>query len=255
MITRRLKSQIVPVPELDEETARQLFEIFSRHFEQVTWPRFLSDLKEKDFVLILQDAATGEPRGFSAQQILTAQVGEVPVRAIFSGDTIIDRPFWGEQELVRGWCRFAGQVLAEEPDTRLYWFLISKGYRTYLFLPIFYREFFPRHDVQTPAFEQTVIDALALKKYPGHYSTTSGLIEFPVSHGHLTPELAEVPRRRRSHPHVNYFLKLNPNYSRGTELVCLAEISQSNMRSIAAVAMSEGMKHGALRESSVASHA
>ncbi len=49
---------------------------------------------------------------------------------------------------------------AEEPATPLYWYLICSGYRTYLYLPLFYRQFYPRYDQPTPELEQRLLDAL-----------------------------------------------------------------------------------------------
>lgn len=234
----------MPVAALTEAQTCQLFEIFARHYDHVSWPQFVGDLREKDFVLLLLDVNDGEPRGFSTQQILRSTVHGISLRAIFSGDTIIDRTYWGEQELVRGWGRFAGQVRVMEPETPLYWFLISKGYRTYLFLPLFYREFHPRYDAATPPFEQAVMNALAMRKYPEHYVHRTGLIEFPESHGNLTRELAGIPPGRQRHPHVQFFLQRNPNYARGTELVCLAEIHPDNIKLFGAESVREGERLG-----------
>ena len=242
----RLQSQITPVSRLSETAVHQLFTIFARHYEQVTWLDFKRDLHEKHFVILLNDSLSGEPVGFSTQQIISCKVEETPLRAIFSGDTIIDRAYWGERELIRSWCHFAGTVRATEPQTRLFWFLISKGYRTYLFLPLFYREFFPRFDAPTPAFEQKIIDTLATARYPEFYQQQSGLLEFPRSHGQLTAELAEIPAARRHHPHVDFFLARNPKYATGSELVCLAEISARNMKSFAATCLTEGERISSL---------
>ena len=169
------------------------------------------------------------------------------MRAIFSGDTIIDRAFWGEQELVRAWCRFAGRILAAEPDTPLYWFLISKGYRTYLFLPLFYREFYPRRGTVAAHFEKGLIDLLASERFGSDYDPRAGLIRFPESHGQLSSDLAEIPPGRREHPDVQFFLSRNPQYARGQELVCLARIHPDNMKSFAATAVREGLASGPLR--------
>src|SRR5687767_10331016 len=215
---KRLTGRVLPRAELSDTELLAMFEIFSRHYEQVTWLAFLRDLQAKDYVILLEDAITGEPRGFSTQQIIRVH----GVRAIFSGDTIIDRAYWGEQELVRTWCRFAGQVLATAPDVPLYWFLISKGYRTYLFLPLFYREFFPRRDVAVPPYKKALMDALAFHKFGDAYDPRTGVVRFPRSQGHLARDLAEVPPARRKHPDVEFFLSRNPGYAAGDELVCLA---------------------------------
>ena len=101
MTQKRLQSDIVPVSDLSEGTARQLFEIYARHYDRVDWARFERDLYEKDFVILLREIQSGRWRGFSTQNIMHLRVQDVPVRAVFSGDTVIDRGYWGEQELVR----------------------------------------------------------------------------------------------------------------------------------------------------------
>ena len=223
-----LHSRIVPVDEVTEAEARSMYEIFVRHYDCVSLDRFLSDLAEKDCVLVLRDG--NAICGFSTQKLMRVSVGGVPVRAVFSGDTIVDRAHWGEQELGRCWCRYVSSLYAEEPDIPLYWFLISKGYRTYLYLPLFFDTFYPNCETPTPEFEQRVLDTLATAKFPHYYRAETGVIEFPQSQGQLKPHLAEIPARRLRNSHVQFFLRRNPAFAAGCELACLAEISPSNMK-------------------------
>jgi hypothetical protein len=225
-----LSATILPVRDLDARQRDDMFEIFARHYDEVSRDRFDTDLAEKDGVVILT-GPDGCLSGFSTQKTLRADVAGREVRALFSGDTVIDRSQWGEQELCRGWSRYAGKVLAEEPDTPLYWLLVSKGYRTYLYLPLFFREFYPRVDIIAPPFEQQVLHTFASLKFGEHYDAGTGLIAFPHSMGQLTGELAIVPPHRRDHAHVRFFLERNPDYARGTELACLAQISLENLTS------------------------
>lgn len=223
------QSRIVPVAEITEAEAQAMFQVFARHYDCVSSERFLSDLAEKDCVLVLREA-NGTICGFSTQKLLRVSVGGIPVRAVFSGDTIVNRAYWGEQELGRCWCRYVSSLCAEEADVPLYWFLISKGYRTYLYLPLFFESFYPNCRTPTPEFEQRVLDTLATAKFPGCYRPASGVIEFPQSQGQLKPHLAEIPARRLRNPHVQFFLRHNPGFAAGSELACLAEISPSNMK-------------------------
>ena len=55
-------------------------------------------------------------------------------------------------------------LLDARPRAEFYWFLISKGYKTYRFLPLFFREFYPRHDAPTPAWAKEILDALGRHK-------------------------------------------------------------------------------------------
>lgn len=242
-----IQSRIVSVAKLAPGDARTMYEIFARHYDCVSLEQFLIDLSEKDCVLMLRNA-NDAICGFSTQKVFRVTVGGTAVRAVFSGDTIVDRAYWGEQELGRCWCRYVSSVYWEEPDVPLYWFLISKGYRTYLYLPLFFESFYPNCETPTPAFEQRVLDTLASAKFPDHYRPESGLIEFPQSQGQLKPHLAEIAARRLRDPQVRFFLKRNPGYAAGHELACLAEISPSNMKLFAGRILGQAQAAQALHQ-------
>jgi len=206
-----------------------MYDIFARHYDCVSLPQFLLDLSEKDCALILRNPV-GAVCGFSTQKVFRVSIEGMPVRAVFSGDTIVDRAYWGEQELALCWCRFVSAIYAEDPSVPLFWFLISKGYRTYLYLPLFFETFYPNCEAPTPTFEQQVLDTLAGTKFRDYYDSETGIIEFPFSQGQLKPQLAEVPARRLRDPNVQFFLRRNPLFAHGHELACLAKISPSNMK-------------------------
>ena len=77
------------------------------------------------------------------------------------------------------------------PGAAVYWFLICSGYRTYRFLPVFFREFFPTHRRPTPAGARRVLDTLATRKFPTTYDATAGVIR-PRPAARLRPGVAEV---------------------------------------------------------------
>lgn len=235
----RLFSETVPVEHLGLAEKDAMYSLLAENYEHVNRPSFEADLFEKDCAILLRDAQDRSLRGFSTQKVMHFRVEGQRLRAVFSGDTIIARSHWGEQELGRAWSQFVAELRAEEPEVPLYWFLISKGYRTYLFLPLFFHQFYPRHDRITPAREQKILDTLASIRYPGYYARESGLIVFPESHGNLNRQLAEIAPHRLRNPHVQFFLSKNPGFAEGHELVCLAEISAQNMRSYAARMLSE----------------
>lgn len=244
----QLRGEVLPIESVTPELQAALFALFARHYQNVSASQFANDLAEKDFLILLRDKASGEPRGFSTQQLLPLNHRGEPVRVLFSGDTIIDRQYWGEQELVRAWCRFAGSVLGGESG-RLFWFLISKGYRTYLYLPLFFRAFMPRPDGEADEFERTLRERLGREKFGADYDAARGVAAFAKSRGHLAPGVAEVPPARAADPHVAFFLHANPGWARGDELACLAEIAPANMRGLARRALLEGLESHASHQS------
>jgi hypothetical protein len=236
MTPNRLTGQVAPVTDLNGAEVAELYALHARLYAAVDEARFRSDLAEKGWVVLLRDPG-GTIRGYSTLRLLdVALPGDLdgpPLRAVFSGDTGIDPAYWGGQALVRTWARFMGELWARDPARRLFWFLIVKGFRTYLYLPYFFHAFYPRHDRPTPPFEASLIGELAGSRYPEAFNPATGLVEFAESHGHLAADLAEVPPHRADDPHVRFFLARNPGYVRGHELVCVAEISPTNMKGLA----------------------
>lgn len=220
----RLHSEVLDVSVLDSGIPAEMFALYERYYESTSLPLFQSDLAEKRWVILLRDDA-GILRGFSTGRVLTCS----GVRVFFSGDTIIDHRYWGEQALPHAFAGLMGQLLADR-GAPLYWLLLTKGYRTYRFLPVFFAEYFPRPGVETPAEVQLLIDQIATLKFGSAYDAASGRLRFPQSRGQLRPEWGVVPEGRRKRPDVAFFLERNPDFARGDELVCLARVTLENVR-------------------------
>lgn len=242
-----LRSRGIRPGDVDRELREQLFALYDGAYAGGSRSHFESDLDEKDWIILLQ--AGKAVAGFSTQKIFPMVHEGEPVRILFSGDTIIAPHYWGSQELVRAWCRFAGAVKSEEPDTRLFWYLISKGHRTYLYLPIFFDRFHPSCFAPPSPREERLMHALGRIRYGERYDASTGLIDAGFPHDRLRTELDSTPSRTRN-PHVSFFLQRNPQYARGVELLCMAEIAAENMRGMARRELDRGMADG-LRELAV----
>jgi hypothetical protein len=237
---KQLSNEVRRVTSLSEAEVRGLFALFATCYEAVSLEQFNADLSAKDDVLLLRDAS-GVVQGFSTQVTHRFEIEGRVVRVLFSGDTIIAPEWWGTQELVRAWCRYAGSVKARHGDEPLYWLLLSKGHRTYLYLPLFFHHYHPQAGVEDLAL-QHIRDAVASQMFGEDYCAASGRLEFVSSKGHLRGALADVPTARDRRAHVAFFLEKNPRYTEGHELVCLAEISPENMRGAARRHLLEGMQ-------------
>jgi hypothetical protein len=226
----KLAGRVVARQDVDAGLTERLYELFSRFYIHVDRRAFDRDQAEKDWVLLLSDAA-GQVQGFTTLKQYNVAVQGQRVRAVFSGNTIIDREFWGEQELVATWCRFMAGLKREAPGLPLYWFLICSGYRTYLYLPLFFQEFFPRHGRETPAFEAALIDALGKTKFPDEYR--DGVVHVRQPRECLRPDLAAPRQAKLGNSHVQFFFQRNPGCFRGDELVCVTEFSLENTKRLA----------------------
>jgi hypothetical protein len=238
---RELQSEIAPARRILARHADQLYDLYATYYDGTDSARFRADLEEKQWVILLREAGANEVVGFSTQLLIDVEVDQQPVHALFSGDTIIHPRYWGSLELIRAWCRFAGTLKAQSGKRALYWFLISKGHRTYLFLPSFFHDFYPRYDRPTPAFEQQLIEVLGRTKFPRQFCARTGLIEYQTAHDRLKAELDAAPKRLHN-SHVDFFVRQNPRYRAGSELACVAEITLANMRSVAKRELEIGLR-------------
>jgi hypothetical protein len=239
-INRRLTACIEPVSSLDQAAIESMFELYWSYYGATSRLLFESDLSGKDFVVVLRDDLDMIV-GFSTLALLDTGTGPERIRAIYSGDTIIDRTYWGTQSLAFSWLRFAGEAKAQEPDCPLYWFLIVKGHRTYRYLSAFSIEFYPHWQAATPPWAKEIMERLARDRFAGAYDGERGIVSFLESRGHLRPRWADVDAADLARPDVAFFVRSNPGYTRGEELVCLTELRSSNLRPLARRIFDQGM--------------
>jgi hypothetical protein len=205
--------------------------LMTAHYDNVRHEKFFADLAEKQSVLLLYDTSR-DIHGFTTFQVIESSFQGTTISALYSGDTIIAQHCWGQFELFRVYGRLF-KTLLYKYTTPLYWFLLTKGIKTYGLLPLFFRVFYPNVATPTPAFEQHLIDHLADQKFGSAYLKEHGIVRLVPKADRLKSSLAEIPSHKRRKPYVQFFLARNPGYSHGDELVCLTRISASNFSGVA----------------------
>lgn len=223
----KLEAQTVLVSDLSPNVEAAMLELMQKHYEGVCEHQFVADLRAKQWVILLQR----ESRlcGFSTQVLFEHCVAGHSVRILFSGDTIIDKSCWGSVALPVAWGRLMLSLADAEPHTPLFWLLTSKGYKTYRFLPVFFREFYPRHARQTPPFEKLLLESVAARQFGRRFDADAGVLRASVAAQRLREGIANINAERLRDPHVAFFQQANPGHAKGDELVCLARCSRDNL--------------------------
>ena len=211
---------------LNGRQREEMFSLLTRYFDGVTRSQFERDLAEKDWVVELRTAE--RLVGFTTLRVTTSHFEREPITAIYSGDTIVAPEAWGTPALARAWIAGVNRIRATFPGQRCFWLLLTSGFRTYRFLPVFWREFYPRFDRPTPGATHALLAQLAHEGYGPQFDSHAGVVRFPQPQC-LRGPLAEVPEGRDQNPHVAFFLARNPGHAHGDELVCLTEICEANL--------------------------
>ena len=233
-----LESEVIPVAELSPRSRERMFALLAANYDCVSREQFLEDLSWKDEVILLRDIV-GQIQGFTTLVFNPKNFRHPTGDILFSGDTIIDPTHWGSTELVQAFCRRAAKWRCEH-GRRLFWMLISKGHRTYLFLPIFSRRFHPHPERDEPILKN-IASTTAATMFGNAWDAEAGVLRFGESLGQLKPELAETTWQRSRSPMVKFFLKKNPNFASGDELVCLTELCEENLKRAALLGFQQGL--------------
>ena len=222
-------ARFVAVSALEDGVRGQMARIYWNSYDGSNEGLFRGDLEAKDEVLLIR--AADELVGFTSLRIIDREWQGRPVRVIYSGDTVIERAHWGQQSLAFAWIARMGALKRERPEAPLFWFLLVKGHRTFRYLPVFGKSFFPHWSADRSDLKP-LADALALDMFPDDYNPATGVVEFAQSRGHLKPHLALPTAEELDREGVRFFLERNPGYQRGHELVCLCEMEEHNMKAL-----------------------
>lgn len=239
------KIGIVKRPLVKETEKEEMYVLLKSYFANLKPEIFRRDMEEKDWVIILEEVWEGAKKivGFSTIQLIETEVDGQQVVYVFSGDTIVAREYWQSNMLAPAFGFFMLRMIEEYKTVPLYWFLITKGYRTYRFLPVYFRTYYPACNRETPPRHQRLLEFICTKKFGENYNPGTGIISFDGKKDHLNDEMCIVPDSKKGNPHVAFFLRKNPFYYRGDELACIADISRENLNERAYRIMEEKKIH------------
>lgn len=221
------RTSIVAVESLDEATRRAMARLYLDSYEGSSEAVFLQDLENKEKALLLYSDETLV--GFTTLKYYQRTWNGNPINIVYSGDTVVAREHWGQQALAFAWISYVGELRRELGQLPLYWFLLVKGHRTFRYMPVFGKSFYPHWSIDRSDLKP-IADMLASEMFPDEYNPTSGVIEFAQSRGHLRPEIALPTADELERDGVRFFLERNPGFTRGHELVCLCEVEERNMK-------------------------
>jgi len=219
---------LYPRHQLSSGDREEMYSLLERHFQGVTRAQFDADLSEKNWVVLLR-GKDGRVNGFTTLLFYDSHDGRRPCSVICSGDTIVSTPARGSALLLRAWLEGILQLRSgSDPARPLYWLLLTSGFRTYRFLPVFWERFFPRYDQPMPPHVEGLLERLAGERFGAHFHPEEGIVRFPRPQ-RLREHLSGIPEGRMTDPHVRFFARRNPGADRGDELVCLTRIDEGNL--------------------------
>lgn len=200
----------------------EMAKIYFQYYAGSDEARFYNDLADKDEVLFLD--YDNQMVGFTSLQFYPFLNHMV----VYSGDTIVMPAHRQQQSLHQAWIGRVGQLKQHYPDKKIYWFLLVKGYKTYKYLVLFAKSFYPHWQQDNPELAD-LAQQLAVAKFGDLYCSATGVVECPSHYGYLKEGGALLAPHEEQKAAAQFFLQANPHYQKGHELVCLCELTEENL--------------------------
>lgn len=215
----------------------ELFGLFCSCFDNTSRHRFDRDLDAKDWIILLQDAE--RIVGFTTASFEQLELCGTTMRCLFSGDTLVLPQYWGRPALPAAFGHLMLELVGRS-DVPLYWFLVSKGFRTYRLLTSNFIHFVPDCRRPPDAHLSLLLEKLADRRFGDRFDAATGIVRARDDGEFLKPAFQDVAPGRFRDPQVRYFLERNPGWRRGDELACLAPCTRSNLTRVARRQLASG---------------
>jgi hypothetical protein len=209
---------------------RAMYRLLKEHFDGVNEVTFTRDLSDKNWVVLVEDD-DGRLCGFSTLAYYDTTYHGRTIGVVCSGDTIVEQRARSSHTLLATWLDAVFWLGRDLGPGRLYWLLISSGYRTYRCLPAAFRTYHPACDGADTRELGRLADRLARQRWGDAYEPHTGLVHL-ANPQRLKPEVSPLTARLLRDPHIAFFVRRNPGHAAGDELVCLAPLERSNLTAV-----------------------
>lgn len=213
---------------VNDKEIKRMFFLMQENYDYISLENFKKDLKNKDYIGVLNDNKN-RIQGFTTYVINPKNYFNKHYNILFSGDTVISENFIGSQALTKGWAESVAYFIKKYPTKKLLWYLMSKGYRTYLYLPFFLQKYYPALDKNRNNLKlKKIINEFSNHLFPESWNEKTGIIKFKKKLGQI--KLKHILKSsEKKNKHIEFFIEKNPGYINGDELVCMAEINIDNL--------------------------
>jgi hypothetical protein len=215
------KSSVKKITALSAVEAYEMHQVFLKYYNNADLETFLKDISKKQYVLLIKDRQSNTIVGFSTIALMNLTYKGKKVLGLFSGDTILEKEYWGSRRWQLTWGLFCLKLKLQNFRTPFFWLLISKGYKTYMLMANNFINYYPRIDKEDEALAR-VVDSYCDQLYPDFYVQCQRVLDFGEQYQNLQSHVAEIcDDLRESQPKIRFFEERNPDWRRGTELPCV----------------------------------
>lgn len=209
-----------PIKDISVADCVTMYNLFIQYYDNTPLDTFVRDMSKKTGVFVIYQRSDDAIVGFSTIITFNVQADGRTARCLFSGDTVVDRRYWGTSALRITTFLYVLRQKILHPFTPLYWYLISMGYRTYMVMANNFPNYYPSVDGDDPHLRQIAI-AASERLFPGMLDEERMMIHFGEDACKLKGDVTPISDAERSNRKIAFFEKRNPNWMHGDEMPCV----------------------------------
>lgn len=227
MASAKLKAKYRTISHLSTVDIYQMYSVYSRYYKGTKWRIFMDDLSKKSGAFVIRRRKDNKVVGFSTIVSYDLVVEGKKVSGVFSGDTIIDKEYWGSRVLQVAFYKYMIARKIKSPNKSIYWLLISKGFKTYLLMANNFDKYYPNPEYINKNLSG-VVDYYCDEIFPENYDKEKKILDFGRHYQALKEGVAEIDKSMLVQNHkIRFFEQCNPEWRRGTELPCVGVVDWS----------------------------
>jgi len=222
---RVIKADFYPLEKITNADVDSMHSVFVKYYHNADYKTFVRDLKKKTGAILLKRIDDGTIVGFSTLGLIEKKIDNKKCLGLFSGDTVIEKEYWGLPNLQTAFLRFLIKTRIKHPTVKFYWFLITKGYKTYLLMANNWLHYYPRYDKSHDERRKIILKTFSNHLFEGYFDEKTGLLKFGDSCQRLKEDVAEITdEMKMKYPKIAFFEQVNPTWREGTELPCIGDL-------------------------------
>lgn len=219
-----LYTRYVKVTDIKIHEILAMHALFERYYDHGPLDTFIRDLSRKDGAFIVRHQRDDRIVGFSTMAIFDIPHQGKLVKGMFSGDTVLEKEFWGTRAVHTAYLLKLLKEALKRPLQQQYWTLISKGYKTYMVMARNLPEFYPNRRGEQPELK-ALVESYCEVLFPGKLDRERMVLDFGDDSNCLKGTVADIDEAlRQREPDIAFFEQRNPGWDRGHELPCIAPI-------------------------------
>jgi hypothetical protein len=189
-------------------------------------------LQEHRRTVLFRSRSGGALVGMASMDVYPAVFQGRPLAVIYTSHVLFQQQHRGHNLIQRLGFRTFLRTRLRYPFRPIYWFFDTFSYKSYLLLPRNFRDFWPRFDRQTPAWEHALMNQLAARTYGSAWRPAHGIVA-RSGQKRLRPDAAPLEQGLAETPDIEFFARANPDHAEGDMLVCLCPLTAANWLSVA----------------------